>query len=105
MKTRHTYRIDEAACINCGSCRRFCPVDAIPYRGLRHQVEMARCIGCTICFALCPVDAVIVSTGDTRQAVALEPATMERVRASAWVKGPFYQQKRRLSASDASTEH
>jgi MinD superfamily P-loop ATPase len=105
MKTRLSYRIDEELCINCGSCRRFCPVDAIPYRSLRHQVEMAACIGCTICYALCPVDAVIVTARDTGEGAALEQATMERVRDSAWAKGPFFQQKRRMASAGKRPEH
>jgi ferredoxin len=57
---------------------------------------MSGCIGCTICYAVCPVDAITV----TEEAllghpVDLDPADMERVRRRAWVKGPFYQQKRR----------
>jgi ferredoxin len=96
MKTSFIYHIDESICINCGSCRRFCPVDTIHYTSLQHQIEMSGCIGCTICFAVCPVDAITV----TEEAllghpVDLDPADMERVRRRAWVKGPFYQQKRR----------
>lgn len=104
MKTRLTYHIDEELCINCGSCRRFCPVDAIPYRQLQHQVEMASCIGCTICYALCPVDAVIVTKSDTGPAVPLEQTNTERVRAKAWIKGPFYQHKRRKAGASPNRE-
>ena len=64
MKASLTYHIDEATCINCGSCRRFCPVDTITYINLHHQVDMSGCIGCTVCYAVCPVDAVIL-TEDT----------------------------------------
>ncbi len=94
MKTRLTYHIDEDACINCGSCRRFCPVDTITYVNLRHQVNMEGCTGCTICYAVCPVDAVEVGN-DAGRLVTLDPVDMERVRRTAWAKGPFYQFKRR----------
>jgi MinD superfamily P-loop ATPase len=97
VKTKLYYRIDEDLCTNCGSCRRFCPVDAIPYRNLQHQVDQEGCTGCTICYALCPVDAVVVTEGDTGARVALDPSAMERVRARAWAKEPFYQHKRRLA--------
>jgi MinD superfamily P-loop ATPase len=96
MKATHIYHIDEIACINCGSCRRFCPVDAIPYERLRHQVDMAICVGCTICYAVCPVDAVEVTNSDgSGQRVLLDVQDMDRVRLHAWIKGPFYQMKRR----------
>jgi ferredoxin len=106
VKDPLTYRIDEVTCINCGSCRRFCPVDTIPYRNLQHQIEMAGCIGCTICYAVCPVDAVIVT--ERGCALRLDDADMERVRRHSWVKGPFYQFKRRqarqLVAEDAAAD-
>lgn len=92
------YHINEASCINCGSCRRFCPVDTIVYTNLQHQVDMTGCIGCTICYAVCPVDAVEVSEiTDPAQKVALNDDTMERVRVRSWARGPFYQTKRRLA--------
>ena len=98
MKNTLVYHIDEDACINCGSCRRFCPVDAIPYVNLRHQVDMEACTGCTICYAVCPVDAVeVTAAGPAESRAALDPATMERVRTHVWVKGPFYEQKRRAA--------
>lgn len=96
MKATLNYQIDESVCINCGSCRRFCPVDTITYLNLQHQVEMNGCIGCTICYAVCPVDAVIVTEENSAGAqVRLDNPTMERVRVRAWAKGPFYQAKRR----------
>lgn len=98
MKAPLTYHIDETICINCGSCRRFCPVDTITYTNLQHQVDMSGCIGCTICYAVCPVDAVIITEhGSTVPLSRLDPTTMERVRERAWAKGPFFQAKRRLA--------
>src|SRR5689334_1899802 len=96
MKAPLNYHIDESVCINCGSCRRFCPVDTITYLNLQHQVDMSGCIGCTICYAVCPVDAVIVTEESGSGVHAqLDNPTMERVRMRAWAKGPFYQAKRR----------
>lgn len=51
------FTIDERVCIDCGACRRYCPVDAVRY-DLQHRIELEKCIGCTICYAVCPVDAV-----------------------------------------------
>ncbi len=98
MKTRLTYHIDEDICINCGSCRRFCPVDTIPYVNLQHQVDMAGCTGCTVCYAVCPVDAVEVTVGGRQgPEIRLDAVDMERVRRKVWAKGPFFQLKRRLA--------
>ena len=98
MKASLTYHIDEALCINCGSCRRFCPVDTILYDNLQHQVDMTGCISCTICYAVCPVDAVeVAETGNPTQHIRLNATDMERVRVRAWKKGPFHQSRRRLA--------
>jgi len=79
--TQFQYHIDEPACINCGSCRRFCPVDTIPYVNLQHQIDMEGCIGCTICYAVCPVDAIeVTETLSPHAKVTLDPEAMERVR-------------------------
>jgi ferredoxin len=95
-KTQFSYYIDEEACINCGSCRRFCPVDTIPYFNLQHQVDMEGCIGCTICYAVCPVDAVMVTeTNPPHAKVIFDPDDMERVRKRNWARGPFFQMKKR----------
>ncbi len=97
MKNRRfDYHIDEVACINCGSCRRFCPVDAIPYINLQHQIDMEGCIGCTICYAVCPVDAVEVKEkAAPSPKVIFDPDEMERVRKRNWARGPFFQMRRR----------
>jgi ferredoxin len=95
---QYKYYIDEPTCINCGSCRRFCPVDAIPYVNLQHQIDMDNCIGCTICYAVCPVDAVEVTRlKPPHDAVTLNPNDMERVRRRNWARGPFFQMKRRIA--------
>ena len=81
------FTIDEEACIDCGACRRYCPVDCIPYEGLRHQIVQEPCTGCTICYAVCPADAVI-ALDDGRATPLLTFEVMERVRAKAFARGP-----------------
>ncbi len=81
------FAIDEVACVECGACRRYCPVDCIPYNNLQHQVVLDDCIGCTICYAVCPADAV-VTVPDGHAAPNLSWAAMERVRLLAFKRGP-----------------
>ncbi len=81
------FAIDEVACIDCGACRRYCPVDCIPYTALQHRVEVERCTGCTICFAVCPAEAVI-TIPDGRATPDLGWLVMERVRLKAFTRGP-----------------
>jgi MinD superfamily P-loop ATPase len=88
------YSIDEHICINCGSCRRFCPVDCIPYTSLRHRIDQERCIGCTICYAVCPVDAVVIDV-PRHSRVDLSPAAVQRVKEHTLARGPFFQERRR----------
>ena len=79
--------IDEVACVECGACRRYCPVDCIPYENMQHQVDLDRCIGCTICYAVCPADAVL-TVPDGRATPSLSWPVMERVRLLAFKRGP-----------------
>lgn len=81
------FAIDEVRCIDCGACRRYCPVDCIPYERMQHQVDLERCIGCTICYAVCPADAVVM-IADARPAPDLSWRAMERVRVRAYRRGP-----------------
>ena len=82
------FAIDEALCIDCGACRRYCLVDCIPYERMQHRVDLARCIGCTICYAVCPADAV-VTVPDGRPMPNLSWAAMEKVRVRAYRRGPL----------------
>ncbi|MCC6628679.1 MAG: 4Fe-4S binding protein [Chloroflexi bacterium] len=82
------FAIDEARCVDCGACRRYCLVDCIPYEGMQHRVDLARCIGCTICYAVCPADAV-VTVPDNRPTPNLGWTAMEKVRVRAYRRGPL----------------
>lgn len=81
------FAIDEAKCVDCGACRRYCPVDCIPYLRMQHQIDVPRCIGCVICYAVCPADAV-VPLAESGPAPDLSWETMERVRSRAFTRGP-----------------
>jgi ferredoxin len=81
------YVIDETACVDCGACRRYCPVDCVVYRKLQHQIDLSRCIGCVICYAVCPADAVIpiADSGPTPES---SWATLERIRVHVFRRAP-----------------
>lgn len=81
------FAIDEHTCIECGACRRYCPVDCIRYENMQHQVELDACVGCTICFAVCPADAVL-QISDGRIQPDLSWRAMEKVRMIAFKRGP-----------------
>ncbi len=49
--------VEEAKCINCGTCERWCPQDAIEMEDVA-TIHYDRCIGCGECVAVCPVGAV-----------------------------------------------
>jgi NADH-quinone oxidoreductase subunit F len=58
-----SYRIDPAACKNCGLCARQCPVSAIAEKGGAHAIDEAVCVKCGRCRQVCPFGAVLVLTG------------------------------------------
>jgi len=91
------FTIAEEACINCGSCRRFCPVDAIPYY-MRHQIDARACVGCVVCYAVCPADAVRVVHEEPARLRALAPGNVARVYAHVMARGPYYEWDRRARA-------
>ncbi|MDO4269100.1 MAG: 4Fe-4S binding protein [Eubacteriales bacterium] len=51
------YRINEAACIGCQSCRNVCPVQCIS-NSVPRVINEAHCLHCGNCFRVCPVGAV-----------------------------------------------
>ncbi|HEY8476946.1 MAG TPA: 4Fe-4S binding protein [Chloroflexota bacterium] len=81
------FRIVEEACINCGACRRYCPVDCIPY-DLQHQIDQARCVGCVICYAVCPADAVAPVAEERGPSPDLSWTVVKRVMLAAYRRGP-----------------
>lgn len=85
------FRIAEERCVNCGACRRFCPIDVVSYAPaeLQHRIRVEECIGCTICYAVCPADA-IEPLPDPRRGRPLDLSwpTMQRVMVLAYNRGP-----------------
>ncbi len=51
--------VKEEKCVACGTCRDYCPVNAIAQEGeAKAKINHLRCIGCGECIAVCPVGAI-----------------------------------------------
>lgn len=50
--------IDRQRCVDCGICRRACPVEAIEVVRGHHVIAARRCVQCYCCHELCPHAAV-----------------------------------------------
>lgn len=62
-------------CINCGSCIKVCPSDAISIVNEKAYIDRLKCIGCAVCIAVCKETAIDVnweSGADTIQEKMIE---------------------------------
>lgn len=75
------YRIEAGACINCGSCRRHCPFEAVEYT-LHHRIDPTKCTGCTICYVVCPVndDNTVIVPVPVGKPIAISQERKRRMR-------------------------
>ena len=62
-------RMDKAACIHCGKCRRACKMCLDP-ETLQNQAE---CVRCGDCVNVCPTGALSMGFGDRKQPLAAQP--------------------------------
>ncbi len=51
-------KVDQAACIGCGKCRRVCAVEAPVIANKKATVDQKLCVGCGRCIGVCPTDAM-----------------------------------------------
>ena len=55
-------RLDKAACIQCGACKRACGMALDPI----HELNHAECVRCGDCVNVCPVDALSMGFGNKK---------------------------------------
>lgn len=83
----YVYAIDQGTCVECGCCRRYCPVEGavIIDQTYQHVIVPDRCIGCGICEAFCPVPETIFKIPyATAQALERLRATRRAVWRGKW---------------------
>ncbi|HIE04804.1 MAG TPA: DUF362 domain-containing protein [Candidatus Latescibacteria bacterium] len=51
-------RVDREKCRGCGTCARWCPMEAIKMKGKVAHIEEGKCISCGECLAVCRFGAV-----------------------------------------------
>lgn len=57
--------VDTSACTACGTCREWCPADAITVGVDGASIDHARCIGCGECRVTCPEGAIDIDWATT----------------------------------------
>ena len=59
--TDFVFAIDEKTCIECGRCRRYCPIPGaiVINSNYQHTIVADLCTDCGICEAFCPIPNVI----------------------------------------------
>jgi uncharacterized protein len=60
-------KVKKKKCTGCGTCRTWCPVQAIRLENGVAGIDSARCIGCGECLAVCRFDAVGYSWSATSE--------------------------------------
>jgi MinD superfamily P-loop ATPase len=99
----YVYTINEDSCVECGQCRRYCPLPnaIIIDENYQHTVVADVCSGCGVCEAFCPVPNTLVKTP---RAQAQSAERIKALRQTIWrtqwqyhehpVMGPLTQEAR-----------
>ena len=59
-------RVDDSACIACGTCAENCQFGALSVGDLQMEVEAAKCMGCGVCVDKCPQEAILLKRDEGR---------------------------------------
>ena len=52
------YKITDA-CVSCGACASYCPVEAITQGDTQYEINPDTCVSCGACASNCPVEAIV----------------------------------------------
>lgn len=76
------YAINENLCVECGQCRRFCPIKGaiIINADYQHTVVTDLCSGCGLCEAFCPVPDALFQLDATK----VERSSLKLLRRVVW---------------------
>lgn len=74
------FAINEDTCVECGQCRRFCPVPNVITidDDYQHVINPETCIGCGICVAFCPAAPETITKVPRAEAISREWAKAKR---------------------------
>lgn len=70
----YVFAIDESSCVECGQCRRFCPVPGVITidDDYQHVINPETCIGCGVCVAFCPAEPETIFKVPRAEAISRE---------------------------------
>lgn len=108
------FAIDSENCVECGQCRRYCPlkdVIRINAESYQHEIDPDTCSGCGLCEAFCPVPGALYTIEQVAPQASDYLAALRRVTwRGQWhfedhpVMGPLTEQARAtLKAVNATT--
>lgn len=66
MSEHHPFAINSDLCVECGQCRRYCPLKGaiIINQDYQHTIVADMCSGCGVCEAFCPVPGALFSKSE-----------------------------------------
>lgn len=90
ISTMPVLMIDSAECVECGQCRRFCPLPGAIIINQEYQHEIiSPCTGCGLCVAFCPVpNAIKVRTA--HQPLNIQRGRLKLLRRVVWRSTWYY---------------